>query len=253
MASYSNRGSEFDYLMQFDNAIRDFNISLKFAYELNDIYQEIKNFSNIGVTYWHMRKPEKALLYLNYAIIKSDETDETDDAYNVNNTLKTIAEIYSYQKQYLKANEILLTVLKRNEDIDNIRQSAAILTSLGRNLMELNEMDKALGYLLKSLEITIKINAPYEMIENYRNLAHAQAILHNFNAADSLQDLYAETYTRLFNNDSIAGINKKKDTVSVERIISSTSNTSNWVIAFALIALTMILSLIAFREKRKDE
>jgi tetratricopeptide (TPR) repeat protein len=242
MASYSNRGSEFDFLMQFDNSIRDLNISIELARELNDKYQEIKNISNIGVVYWHMKKPGFALRYLNRAL---EMSDESDDAYNIDNTLKTIAEIYTYQKQYSKANEILVKVLKRNEELENGRQVAVIMTAMGRNLIELNEIDKAMGYLSKSLEITVRINAPYEILENYRNLAHAHAILHNFSAADSLQDLFAETYSGLFNSDSIADT-RRKNKMSDGIAQTSTSSLSDWIIAFLLFALLMIVSVLTY-------
>jgi len=145
----------------------------------------------------------------------------------------------------------LQKLLKKYEIIDNKREEAKVLTSLGRNLIELNEIDKALGYLSKSLEITLALNAPYELLENYRNLAHAQAILHNFSTADSLQDLFAETYSGLFNSDSIAEI-RRKNRMSGEIIQPSTSSLSDWIIAFLMFALIMILSVLMYnRNNRK--
>ncbi len=244
LASYTNRGAEYEYLQQYDNAIRDFKETLRLAIELKDKYQEIMANSNLGFTYWSMKKPETAMKYLNLAL---EMSDESDDAFNIDKTLSTIAEIYTSQKEYTKSIEILQKLLKRNEDTQNIRQASAVMTSIGRNLIELNEIDKAMGYLLKSLQISVKINARYEMLENYRNLAHANSILHNFSAADSLQDLFAETYTHVFNSDSIADIRNEKVKAN-ERNSSSTSPGSDWIIAFSLMIIVSLLSVIAYRK-----
>jgi len=245
LISYSNRGAEYDYLMKYDEAVDDYTATLALARELKDIYQEIMANSNLGVTYWHMGKPEMAMRYLNTAL---EMSDETDDAYNIDNTLLTMAQIYTSDKQYEKANEILLKVLKRTEEIDNRRQAASAMTAIGRNLIELNEIDKALGYLFKSLEITIDLDAPYEMLENYRNLAHAHAILHNFEKADSLQDLFAETYSNLLRRDSIpdAGdsVNNKNESPKIGK-----STAPEWITAFLVIGFVLLLSVIAYRKK----
>ena len=163
-----------------------------------------------------------------------------------------MSDIYTSQKEYLQSDEILLKVLKKVEAVNNKRQEAKVLTSLGRNLMELNEIDKAIGYLSKSLEITVELNAPYEKLENYRNLAHANAILHNFNAADSLQDLFAETYGRLFKIDSTADLIKEKATGDVI-VTPSSSKTSEWLIALLLLTVVGMLSVFAFQEKKMGD
>ena len=247
MAGFCNRGSGFAYLKQYDNAIRDFNKALNMAIELNDRYYEIMVSSNLGQTYWFMKKPEIAMKYLENAL---EMNDEADDAYTIDKTLSTMAEIFTSRKEYVKSIEILQKLLKRNEDTKNIRQAAEVMTAIGRNLIELNEMDKAVGYLAKSLQITVKINARYEMLENYRNLAYANAILHNFEIADSMQDLFAQTYSRLYNSDSIAEQRKGKIR-AYESYSSSTSTSSHWIIAFLLMALVMILSVIAYRGNKK--
>ncbi len=250
LASYINRGAEYEYLAQYEEAIRDQTKALQMARELDDKYKEIQANSNLGVAYWHMGKPVIAMKFLNTALSMSDETD---DGYNIDNTLKTIAEIYTFQKQYAKSNEILLKILNRTENIENKRQSAIIMTFMGRNLLELNEIDKAMGYFSKSLEISIGLKAPYVVSENYRNLIHSNAILHNFHAADSLLDLYAETYAIIAGSDSISdkrGLKKG----STEILQASTSTSSEWLIAFSLMAVVILLSIIAFRDKvRKND
>ncbi len=248
LTSYINRGAENEYLLRFDESVRDYTEALRLARELNEKYYEIMVNSNLGVMYWHWKKPEIAMQYLTTAL---EMSDEADDAYNIDNTLKTMAEIYTSQKQYILANEIYQKILNRNVEIENKRQVAAILTAIGRNLLELNEIDKARGYLNKSLEITTGLKVPYELMENYRNLSYANAILHNFRAADSLQDLFAQTYTQIFNSDSIADSRKVK-TPDEERNTDSVSDTARWVIAFLLLVLIIMMSVFAYRGNNKE-
>ncbi len=125
------------------------------------------------------------------------------------------------------------------------------MTAIGRNLIELNEIDKALGYLNKSLEITVGLKTPLESLENYRNLAYASAILHNFKAADSLQDIFAETYTEIYNSDSIAG-NRNVKMKMEEGTPSPVTDINKWIIAFLLFIAILMMSVIAFRSKLRD-
>jgi hypothetical protein len=90
------------------------------------------------------------------------------------------------------------------------------------------------------------------MLENYRNLAHANSILHNFSAADSLQDLFAETYTQLYNSDSIVSLRKDK-IMTDERISHSELSSSNWIIAFLLMITISLISVLAYWRNRNGE
>jgi tetratricopeptide (TPR) repeat protein len=248
MRSLINRAAIYDNLLKFDAAIIDLKYAIALARELGDSYAEAMALSNFGLATWHKGNPEEALKILNNVL---DISTETNDGYDVLNTLWIMSEIYSSQKEYARSNEILLGIIKRYEEMDNKRQVAKVLTSLGRNLTELNEIDKAMGYFEKSLEITVELDAPFELLENYRNLAHVQAILHNFDAADSLQDLFAQTHMKIFNSDSIQnnhGFNSGNEYPSATTV----SNTSDWIIALSLIAVLGILSVIAYRGKREE-
>ena len=249
LESYCNRGTEYNYLKKFNESERDYLKALILSRDLKDKYMEIMVNSNLGVMYWHWNKPEIAMNYLTIAL---EMSDEADDAYNIDNTLKTIAEIYTSQKKYIEANEIYQKILNRNVEIDNKRKVAVILTAIGRNLIELNEIDKALGYLYKSLEITVGLKTPLESLENYRNLAYANAILRNFKAADSLQDIFAETYTDIYNSDSIAGNSKVK--MQMEDVTTSPiTDINKWIIAILLFIMIVLMSVFAFRDKLRDD
>jgi len=249
MRSLINRAAMYDNLLKFDAAIIDLKYAIALARELGDSYAEAMALSNLGLAIWHKGNPEEALKILNNVL---DMSSETNDGYDVLNTLWIMSEIYSSQKEYARSNEILLSVLKRYEEMGYKRQAAKVLTSLGRNLTELNEIDKAMGYFEKSLEITLELDAPFELLENYRNLAHVQAILHNFDAADSLQDLFAKTHMRIFNSDSTQN-NHGLISGNEDRINTNASSTIKWSIALSLIAVLGILSVIAYRGKRGED
>jgi tetratricopeptide (TPR) repeat protein len=248
MRSLINRAAIYDNLLKYDAAIIDLKYAIALARELEDSYAEAMALSNLGLAIWHKGNPEEALKILNNVL---DISTETNDGYDVLNTLWIMSEIYSSQKEYARSNEILLGVLKRYEEMGYKRQAAKVLTSLGRNLTELNEIDKAMGYFEKSLEITVELDAPFELLENYRNLAHVQAILHNFDAADSLQDLFAQTHMKIFNSDSTQS-NHGLNSGNEDRINTTVSPTINWIIALVLIVVLGIVSVIAYRGKREE-
>ena len=246
MGSLLNRAAVYDYLALYQESLRDYQHALRLSREINDKYTEIRLNSNLGVMYWHWQKPDIAMQYLTTAL---EMSDENDDAYNIDNTLKTMAEIYTSRKEYARANDIYQKILNRNVKLDNKRQVAVIMTAIGRNLIELNEVDKALGYLNKSLEITTGLNTPYEKLENYRNLVIVNAILHNFRAADSLQDVFATTRAFLMDRDSLAANNKQNITGS------NVDNCSmpialKWAMSFLLILAVIAISVVAFRNSK---
>jgi tetratricopeptide (TPR) repeat protein len=247
LASYLNRAAEYEYLRNYDKAISDNILALNLAFELNDIYSEIQITGNMGVNYWHLGKPEVALQYLDAALGKSENID---DAFIIDNILKVKAEVFTSLKRYAEANDILQVVLKSYEQNENNRQVAVSMTAIGRNLIELNEIDKAFGYLNKSLQISTDLAAPYEKLENYRNLVYANAIMHNFKSADSLQDLFAVTYSEILNSDSIPP-DKEMFTISDQSAIITKSTASNWIVAFLLLILVTIVSVFAYRGKQR--
>ena len=248
MRTLINRAAIYDNLLKYDAAIADLKYAISLAREMGDAYAEAMALSNFGLATWHKGNAEEALDLLNKVL---DISTETNDGYDVLNTLWIMSEIYSSQKEYARSNEILLGVLKRYEEMGYKRQSAKVLTSLGRNLTELNEIDKAMGYFEKSLEITLELDAPFELLENYRNLAHVQAILHNFEAADSLQDLFAQTHMKIFNSDSLQS-NRELSSGNENQSVTSVSTSSDWIIAFAMMTILCIVSVIAYKGKRKE-
>lgn len=239
-----NRASIYDNIREYGLAEKDLLEAIKIVEPLNDKYTEATALSNLGFINYHLGRTEDALQLLKRALLIGTETN---GVFDIKNTLWMISEIMIGQKQYSEANEVLQTLLNNSESNENVRQQAKVLTSLGRNLISLNEIDKAFGYLERSLDITVTINAPFEKLENYRNLAYAHAIMRNFSTADSLQDLFAETYSFLYKNDSI----KPSDSLPTPNSNynqQSKSTRTDWIIAFSTICLVILLSIIAFRK-----
>ncbi len=244
MRALINRAAIYDNLKQFNDAISDQKEAIAIAKDLKDSYAEAMALSNYGLVTWHKGNDDDALKILNNVLEISSDANQ---GYEILNTLWILSEIYASKKEYSRSNEKFIELLKRYEEMDNKRQVAKVLTSLGRNLMETNEIDKAFGYLYKSLEITTELDAPFEKLENYRNLAHANAVLHKFKLADSLQDLYAQTYSSLYNADSIVAF-RDSEVSKVNAHFAKTSVLSDWITAFASLIVMILLSVIAYRK-----
>jgi len=245
MNTLLNRASIYDNMDLTDNAVADLEEAIKIAKKLKDKYIESLALSNLGFVTWHKGKPQEALKILNQVLEMADQSEEE---YEVLNALWIMSDIYASRKEYVKSNEILQKILKKYEEIDDSRQEARVLTSLGRNLIELNEVDKGLGYLTQSLEISIELDALTEKLENYRNMSHAYAILHDLKSADSLQDSFADLYSDLFKNDSTSAIQEVLP-INDNKNSQNISNFNRWVIAFLLFTFIVLLSIFGFNKK----
>jgi tetratricopeptide (TPR) repeat protein len=239
-----NRAAVYDNLKFFDKALIDQKEAIELARILKDTYLEAMAMSNNALVVWHTGDADKAIKILNRVLEMSTESDGDIE---ILNTLWILSEIYSSKREYAVSNEKLLELLKQYQGKDDKRGEAKVLTSLGRNLIELNEIDKALGYLNKSLEITIEIDASFEKLENYRNLVHVNAILHNLKTSDSLQDLFAETYSYLFKTDSIA-ISRIDYENSNQSVVSNRISFADWLTAFLLLIIMLILSVLVYKK-----
>jgi tetratricopeptide (TPR) repeat protein len=243
MRTLINRGSVFDNLLMFEQATSDHREAIRLANELGDRNALAVAKSNLGLITWHRGDCDKALKLLNEVL---EMTDQPIPEFDIQNTLWIMADIYTSMKNYSRANEILLQVLKNYELTSNKRAEAKVLTSLGRNLMETNEMDKALGYFNESLLITNKLKIPYEQIENYRNLVYTHAIIHEFDKADSLISLYAKTHQSLFASDSL----QQKLNLGIHpATFREKASYAQWFTALLLMFVGVLLSVIAYHQK----
>jgi tetratricopeptide (TPR) repeat protein len=248
MRSLINRAAIYEYIQKFDEALEDQKAAIKIAQELNDKYTEAVALSNLGLVTWRKGNPDEALRVLNEVL---EMSDGIDNGYDVLNTLWIMADIYSFKQDFNTSNAMLLKVLKKYENVGNRREEAKVLTSFGRNLLELNELDKSIAYLKKSLEITVDLDTPYEKLENYKNLGHAYAVLHDFKKADSLQELFAQTYSVLSRNDSIDVeiADNAKGSLHIEQFENkSISSKSDWIVAFLLFVLVVLLSMLVYNK-----
>jgi hypothetical protein len=70
----------------------------------------------------------------------------------------------------------------------------------------MNEIDKAAEYFQKSHEITLSIDAKHEMLQNLKYLVFSKVTLHELSSADSLMDIFGETYLFLSKEDTLQSI-----------------------------------------------
>ena len=236
-----NRAAVFDNTKMFTEALADLNKAESLALSENDSFRQAQIYSNLGLVCFHTGKPEEALRWLNKALAINDDTNESSE---IISALWVMAEIYTSQKKYAESNEILQRVLKLGEEAGNKVRQVRTLTSLGRNLMETNEIDKAIGYFTKSLELSKAANLRSESLENYHDLAQAEAVMHNFAISDSLTEQYAKLYSELFSSKNRA--DQPIDHANMDKVIAKPASVADWVIAFSLIILICIFSVKGF-------
>jgi len=87
-------------------------------------------------------------------------------------------------------------------------------------------------------------NLRSESLENYHDLAQAEAVMHNFAISDSLTEQYAKLYSELFSSKNRA--DQPIDHANMDKVIAKPASVADWVIAFSLIILICIFSVKGF-------
>lgn len=239
----NNRAAAYDNLLKFDKAISDINEYIALAKKTGNRYYEARGFSNKALYLFHLGKINEAKASIDSSLSISNEAD---DGYGVYYTYLILADIYTYENKFDESNFYLQKVLKQAEQMDNKKLIASAMTSIGRNLLEMNEIDKAKGYFLKSLDISSHIGAAQEIMPNLYNLSIIEAVMRNFESADSLNELYLHKALELFGNDTAYRI---IDTVITNNQDDKQNfkNMSNLITALFSIIAVFLLSLIAFK------
>lgn len=240
----NNRSAAYDNLQKFDKAISDITEYIKLSNELGNRYYEARGHSNKALYLLHMGKIEQAKESINASLAISDESD---DGYGVYNTYIILADIFSLENKYDESIFYLHKVLKQAEEMDNKKMIAKVLTSIGRNLMEMNQLDKARGYFEESLQIAQTIGAEFETLPNLYNLSIIEAIVRNFKTADSMNELYTQKSVELFGNQNYEPSEIESYTNANENR-EATNSIVHWIIALCLLLSVFLLSIIAFRK-----
>ncbi|RVU00469.1 tetratricopeptide repeat protein [Mucilaginibacter limnophilus] len=176
--AYHLRGLVFLSQDEFDDAIVDFEKSLKEALQLNNKRKLTMLYFNIGICYDEMKKPEKAFEYLNKGMQVSKEIG---DEHMVSMTNNRLGEVFFKIGQYKEAILFHQKVLKA-EYQDNW-ENAFAYSGLAQAQYALKQYEQAIINAQKSVVLARKTSSLWDEVRALKILAKAHAAKGNYKAA----------------------------------------------------------------------
>ena len=136
---------------------------------------------NIGLIYRRQQEYTKALEYLNYTLkIREEINDKPGKALALNQ----IAEVNMDLGAIDAALKYYYQVEKQYQEIDDKKGLAAAWGGVAGVLFILEDYKQALGYRLRALDMSVKINYLEGQVTNYNNLGKIYCKLGQFKKAD---------------------------------------------------------------------
>lgn len=238
----NDRSACYDNLMKTELALADNQQAMAMAGQQKNRYMMARLLSNRAYYLHHAHRTDEAFGCVQQAL---DLSNEDDDAYGIYNTYYILAELLTYRGQYHESDFFLQKALRKSEEMGNRRVSAKILTSIGRNLLEINEVDKAKGYFSESLKLANEIGARQEIGPNLYNLLLVASIERDFQAADSLDELYLASQQALSPEDNLPDGPKGNG----GPIASPAFHSYHIVLGSMMFLLILLLSILVYRTK----
>ena len=234
------------------NASGDYEKALEYFSKGVDNYREIGakiglavTLRNIGNVYYTQNNSPKALLYYQEALnIAREENDKRTIAENLMN----ISNIYSDKGESKRALEYAFNALEIYKETGNksgignlmgnigttyliIATSPEVSTRPGKyiNTLKLNNLNKAIDYLLKALEIEKELGELNTVPQFYENLSEAYALKGDYkNAFDTHKQFieYKDSVELLQRSKDIFArnqeyeFNKQTDSIKVQKMIT---------------------------------
>jgi adenylate cyclase len=277
----TNIGSIYADQESYAKALEYYFKALKISQELGDKRGIARKMGNIGTIYKEISPPDhqKALEYYNKALQYYEEIGEKRGTAV---TLENISWVYSDQGQYKQAIKLLNKALPIVEEIGESRwkmyyygtigetyynmatdtsvKYRKTLSTLSHNEKE-QDLNQALGYLIKAAETAREIKASKQLIGWYTDMSNAYRELGNWQSAyhyTTLSHALNDTVFTQEKNVKIANLEARRETELKEKEIElqktrlEKNNIQMIALAGALVGLAIIILLI-YRSRRKSE
>ncbi|MCC7331243.1 MAG: tetratricopeptide repeat protein [Flavobacteriales bacterium] len=176
-ASLRNKGWDYALKGDYNKALNLFDKSIKITekYIQNNDLEIVKKaikiqagcYSQIGICYFNLGNPKKALAYTNKSLSQNRRTqNKIGQAANFGN----LGIFYAEQGEYPKALSNFYSSLKINEEINDKKCQADNLANIGSTYADIGENKKALFYFSKAQKIDKLINNKAGEASNLGNI-----------------------------------------------------------------------------------
>ena len=174
--SHIKIGSNRILIGNYDEALKNFLISLKIAQSNKLVHEEFVSLSNLGVIQDRIEKFDNALKYyfeaLNIYNKSIEKGKPIKEIKNIQGLYNNIGNIYASKNDIGTAEEYYLKGLAIAEQKNDNSNIGNICNNLGKLEDQKKNFDKAYSYLVKSLEARHKISDKSGIAKSYYSLAN---------------------------------------------------------------------------------
>jgi len=231
---------------KIEEALEDFEKSLKLAVELKNVKLQATLYLNLGISNADNKQPEIALKYLKAGIDHSEK-------YNLYTytamLLNRIAETYYFSKQFENALKNYRLVLSKKEYKSDWEYSMAY-SGIARIQNELGRTTEAIANATKALDYAKKVNAKYDISRALKILFEANEKQNDYaNALKylKLEKLYSDS---LFNEAKEKEINrlhlklKQTENIQLQKLNSKNKEQISFIRIVTAVISAMALFLL---------
>ncbi len=199
--SLNNVGNIYFKQKRRNKAIKSFEKALNYAKTTKDKKIISILLNNLGAEYAFKGEYDKSLEYYFKSVkIKKELNNKTGIAL----TYGSIAGTYSIQKKYKKALEYFhkaIDIFKKTSNKYNLAMILSITAEVYA-YREIEDYEKAIKYLKKSMAIAEEINARSLMESDYLKISHIYSLLKNYEQAYLFQKKYIEIHDSIYTQES---------------------------------------------------
>lgn len=198
---YNNIGIVFHDLENFEKANDYYNRALKIARQSSLVFDEEMLLYNIGNLLVTQNKYQDAIAFYE----KSKEI-RIANGIPIGRSLTALGNCYFYIGEYALTEELLLksvSLLLNSKDEQYLNQSYLYLAKLYK---QINQLDKALHYTLKSVDSIHEIDNNHKVINSFAEIIELSFILEKYDMAQEYTSKLKLLQDSLYNEDVITKV-----------------------------------------------
>lgn len=180
---------------QYIKAIENFKKAHEVAITIEDTRTMARSQNNIGYSYLQFGKVDSAFYYANLAL---NLGEKVNDSYMIAFSRRTLGDVYLIRKEPNKALANFEACLAISDKIDNTFLKVSTLHRLGKFYNEKGQYEKALVYLFRNIELTLKFGYKEELEKTYKLVAEAYDAQKDIPKAYEYQTKYLMVHDSLY-------------------------------------------------------
>jgi signal transduction histidine kinase len=178
---YNNLGNIYSDVGKYKEALKEYELALKIREEIKDKKGIAECYNNIGIIYKELNNYHEALKYYEAALKIKEEIE--DNKLSIAGTNKNIGNIYCDLGNYPMALKYALSYLKINEEADNKQGMADAYNDIGQIYEDQKDLTEAMKYYVDAMEIEQKIGDELGVALSYNNIGGIFEIENKFEKA----------------------------------------------------------------------